>query len=405
MDVSTSVGTRRLFHWWFFLLSLVTAGVLGAHAVYAQSTECASVTIVIQQKLTLERQAFNARMTISNGLSGVSLENLSVTLNFQDRSGKPVVGTTDPNASGAAFFIQTPTLTGIPAIDGSASLAPSTGANISWLLIPAAGAGGALPTGAAYFIGATVSYTLKGEVTTVQVTPDYVVVQPQPSLQLDYFLPSQVLGSDPASNVVTPPVPFTLGVRVLNGGAGTSVNTRIDTAQPQIVDNKQGLLVAFQILQGFIQDQPAGQSLLLDFGNIASGAAQMGRWLMTASLNGHFTGFKASFSHADSLGGALTSLISSVNTHTLIGNVLVDLPGSDTVQDFLALDGDAYNVYQSSGVTSPVINQSSKAQLTPSAASYRLGFPATTGFVYVQLTDPSAGAHRPCTSLTSWKHG
>jgi len=106
--------------------------------------------------------------------------------------------------------------------------------------------------------------------------------------------------------------------------------------QKKPLQNRQGLAVHFRILNGFVGDQAAGKTLLLDFGDIAPGAAQTGRWNMTASLAGQFVEFNATFTHADALGGALTSLIRQVNTHEPIRDVLVELPGRDTVRDFMA---------------------------------------------------------------------
>src|SRR5690554_7801489 len=60
---------------------------------------------------------------------------------------------------------------------------------------------------------------------------------------------------------------------------------------------------------------------------------------METTLSGKFTEFTASVSHAAEYGGNLTSLIDGANTHFLIQDVLVDLPGRDSVNDFLAHDG------------------------------------------------------------------
>jgi hypothetical protein len=98
----------------------------------------------------------------------------------------------------------------------------------------------------------------------------------------------------------------------------------------------------------------AGKSLLLDFGDIAPQSAKMGRWLMQTTLAGRFTQFNASFVHADSLGGAVTSLIKEIVTHKLVRDVRVDLPGQDDVDDFLAEQGDGYRVYDSQGGDNPV---------------------------------------------------
>jgi hypothetical protein len=52
---------------------------------------CATVRIEIDQELVVERQAFDARMRISNGLDTVAIENLSVAVNFRDDAGNPVL--------------------------------------------------------------------------------------------------------------------------------------------------------------------------------------------------------------------------------------------------------------------------------------------------------------------------
>ena len=62
----------------------------------------------------------------------------------------------------------------------------------------------------------------------------------------------------------------------------------------------------------------------------------MGRWDMMTTLSGRFIDFTASYTHADELGGQLTSLIDTINTHTLVQDVLVDLPGRDGIRDYLA---------------------------------------------------------------------
>ena len=49
----------------------------------------------------------------------------------------------------------------------------------------------------------------------------------------------------------------------------------------------------------------------------------MGCWSMTASLTGSFTAFTASMTHADDLGGTVTSLLQSPTTYDLLGTVRV----------------------------------------------------------------------------------
>jgi uncharacterized repeat protein (TIGR01451 family) len=371
---------------------IATMELLLPAALKAQEAECAEVKIVIEQKLSLERQAFDAHMVIRNGLQSSALSNLKIELTYLDQNQQPVVVTTDPNAVGATFFERVDHMTGVNALDGSGALAAQTNADIHWLIIPAQGAGGDTASGRMYYIGAKVSYVLNGEALSVDVTPDYVVVRPQPLLELDYFLPKDVQGDDAMTPEAEPIEPFTLGVRVTNVGAGLSSKTTIESAQPKIVENRQGLLIDFRILGGYVGNQMLGKSLLLDFGDIPGHQAKMGRWMMETTLAGRFVEFNASFTHADSLGGAVTSLIKEVRAHTLVHDVLVDLPGHDDVYDFLAEAGSGYRVYDSLGATADVIEVSSQSSLTGSpSGNQRLTFIPAPGLIHAAQADPHMG--------------
>ena len=110
---------------------------------------------------------------------------------------------------------------------------------------------------------------------------------------------------------VEPPVPFTLGVRVKNTGGGTATATTIESAQPKIVENQQGLLIGFQILDSFVNDQPASKTLLINFGDVAPGKSKVGRWNMVTTLSGKFVDFSASYTH-DRPGGTFQMLSNDV---------------------------------------------------------------------------------------------
>ena len=114
---------------------------------------------------------------------------------------------------------------------------------------------------------------------------------------------------------------------------------------------------------------------------------------MTCSLSGQFVEFTADFSHADELGGELTSLITGgPYTHWLLRDVLVDLPGRDEIRDFLALDGGTLRVYESDSTTdTAVIDQSGVSSLEGSGEWFLLSVPVTAGFLYVKLPDPNGG--------------
>ncbi|MCP4498734.1 MAG: hypothetical protein GY822_02060, partial [Deltaproteobacteria bacterium] len=232
----------------------------------------------------------------------------------------------------------------------------------------------------------------------VDVYPDGILVKPMPEMALDYFLTRDVYADDPfTANVVEPPEPFTLGVRIRNNGSGVASQVELDTAQPTIVDNDLELLIDFRIISSEVDGQPAQQDLKINFGDIAPQGVSVGRWQMVSTLPGQFTEFTATVAHSDELGGQLTSLIpNNPLMHNLVRDVLVDLPGRDGVRDFLADDITTYRVYESNGVDTDVEDVSPFASLNLQGTSgtqrlYDLDFPATGSFVYARLADPFNG--------------
>ncbi|WP_265284513.1 fibronectin type III domain-containing protein [Verminephrobacter aporrectodeae] len=362
----------------------------------AQETVCARVKIEIKQELTLERQAFDAEMKIHNTTDTGVIENVSVVVKVTDEAGTPIAVTDDPNDLSAKFFLRLASRQNIRAVDGTGVVSPKTTSVINWLLIPAPGSAGVGPLGKKYLVGATLRYRFGGEDTVLDVAPDVITVKPLPLLSLDYFLTQDVWADDPLTPAIEPAEPFTLGVRVRNNGFATARRLKIDSAQPKIVANDQGLLVNFILSGSYVNDAPVQNTLLIDFGDLAPQTSKMGRWVMETKLAGKFTEFTAKFSHADELGGALTSILQATNAHFLIRDVRVDLPGRDPVRDFLARDGDVIRVYESDGMDTLVTDRSGVATLAVRSgadenANYRLTFPATDGFVHVRLPDPYNG--------------
>jgi hypothetical protein len=362
----------------------------------AQETVCASVKIQIKQELTLERQAFDAEMRINNTTDSGVIEGVSVVVKVMEENGAPVAISEDPNAVGPKFFLRLVSKQAIADVIGTGQVQPRTTAVINWLLIPAPGSAGTNPFGKKYLVGATLKYRFGGEEQTLDVSPAVITVKPLPLLTLDYFLTQDVFGDDPLTPEIEPIEPFTLGVRVKNSGFAAAKNLKIDSAQPKIIENNQGLQINFRLTGSFVDDAPAQNSLLINFGEIAAGKSKMGRWIMESTLAGKFTEFTASFTHADELGGSLTSLLKETNAHLLIRDVRVDLPGRDLVRDFLAKDGDVIRVYESEGLDTVVTDRSSVATLVATtgsggSATYRLSFPPTAGFSYVRLADPFNG--------------
>lgn len=392
------MNARQCFILPLFILTHCLFLLLLHEVVSAEEAICARVKIEIRQEVTFERQAFDAHMQINNGLTTIALEDVLVDVLFTNEAGEPVRATSNPDDSDALFFIRISSMDGIADVAGGGSVAPSTTADIHWLIIPAPASVADAPTGKLYFVGARLTYTLGGEEHVTEVTPDYITVKPMPLLQLDYFLPDEVYGDDPFTKEITEPsIPFSLGVRISNNGQGTAGKFKINSAQPKIIENEQGLLVDFLIEGSEVNGVVAPDTLLIEFGDISPGETTIGRWLMTCSLSGRFVEFKAEYSHADDLGGELTSLLEAVNTHFLVQDVLVDVTGRDGIRDFLGKDGDLYKLYESDAGISEVADLTSEVQLRlvqdlGNKAIYELLVPPTAGFLYCRFDDPQAGS-------------
>lgn len=396
--------TRVVGVWWFAWMALFAA------QVHAQESLCAVVKIEIAQELTLERQAFEANMRITNSLDSMPLENININIEFEDSDGNAVVASSNPSHSSAAFFISLDAHNNISSLsegdDGAITdgvIDPAEVGELRWLIVPTVGAGGDDGAGRLYYVGASLSFTYGGESQTIEVAPDTIVVKPQPNLVLDYFLPSEVNGDNPFTSEIEPVEPYNLGVRVANNGSGAAHSVKIESAQPKIVENERGLLVDFLITGSFVDDAPVNKTLLLNFGTIPAQSNTTGRWVMETSLTGRFTEFNASFTHADEFGGELTSLIEAVNTHFLLRDVRVDLPGRDAVRDFLAQDGNSVRVYESehTGTNQPdcsdclavtSLSGSLGGAVTGGSGINRtLSTTAALGPVHIKVTDPYEG--------------
>lgn len=368
---------------------------------------CAEVRIEILQELTMERQGFEALMRINNSLDSFELRDVSVSVNFEDADGNAVTATSDTSASDAAFFIRLDASQNVSGLEAGANgqvgygvIAPNSTGELRWLIIPTANAAGQLQDGKLYYVGARLSYSYGGKEEVVEVAPDSIVVIPQPALTLDYFLTQEIIGDDAFTPQIEPPEPYTLGVRLSNSGYGIARSVNIESAQPTIVENELGLAVDFKILGSYLAGGPSSPSLLINFGDIEPEGVKNGRWIMETNLSGRFTAFTASFTHADELGGQLTSLLQATNAHFLKRDVVVDLPGRDTVRDFLAYGptGGLY-VYESenTGLNETVCSNCAvvielSANLNHQGGTSTLSHDSEAGFSFAQVSDPYRGS-------------
>jgi hypothetical protein len=290
------------------------------------------VKLSLNQTATLERQAFDATLKITNGYPEFALQNLRVDVTVTDEDG---IDVTDRN------FIIATGLEGISSVEGNGSLGAGKAMTGTWQIIPGSNLGGTTMEGKVYYAKALISYYVNGRLVQTQTDGVPITILPQPKLTLNYYVPHKILSN----------TPFKLAVTVENSGYGEARNLNIDSGQLRITSNQAGLLTDFEIL-GSSFGSSSGNRFRLEFGNIAPGVyteeidpetneilGEMiptqvsGYWIVRWNLpvqgedevyEGEFRDFKATLTHKDYKGVQLNPLIVGVTTR-IIGKEDVEI--------------------------------------------------------------------------------
>lgn len=372
--------------------------LLGASGAFAQQQFqgwCARVKIEIEQELTLERIGFEATLTVTNNDGEDAITDFFAELTFEDPE-NPGEDASD------LFFVQPPEIQSVSSVDGDGVIQPTRTAVVRWFIIPKIAAGGEDPRGREYRVGCRLAGKLGGAdipEDNMIVIPATITVMPEPQLEITYFLPRDVQANNPFTETIESPIPFTLGVLVRNAGFGTARDLQIDSQQPRIVDNAQGLNLVAQLLGARVQDSPLDRaSLLVDLGDIEPGQTRKGAWDMITTLSGEFIDFNATYTHASELGGEETSVIASLDAHFFVREVLNDQPGRDDILDFLAVTDRNEDLipdalYESEGNVLPV-NHLTQTEVIEELddLEFVLGVNSDfEGWCYIRIEDPAQG--------------
>jgi subtilase family serine protease len=347
---------------------------------------CVQVRIQIDQTLTLTRSAFAATLRIENESTTDPLENVQADVIIKDAEG---------NVRTNLFAVQGPRATGFGGGALGRTIGTESEGSLEWTLVPSRDAAPLVPT--RYFVSGQFSYSVNGTSVNVPLAPTEITVVPNPSLNLKYFLQREVFSDDPfTESVVEPAKPFDLGLIVQNNGAGAANNVRLTSAQPRIIENVRGLPIEFRIIGTELNANPRTPSLSLDFENIGPGQAAVARFLMTATFQGTFTQYEATFTNNNGLGAPGLSIIDSVDIFSLIKTVKADRHSDDNLPDFMTNETpDPLNfpdrVHFSNGGVLPVtpirtfsVSVDAAAQRAVVSASSA----APAGFTYLRINDP-----------------
>ena len=172
-----------------------------------------------------------------------------------------------------------PTLDTLTAVDGTGTLAAGASGGATFTLIPGDSAAPAGPT--IYRVKGTLSYAVGGQTLAFPLFPAQITVLPNPSLELNYFIETQVFGDDPFTPELEPSVPFSLGLWARNAGGGTAGSVRIESGEPEIVENGRDLLIDFDLIGTQVGTEQRSPSLAVDLGDIGPGEVRVAQWLMT----------------------------------------------------------------------------------------------------------------------------
>jgi len=252
------------------------------------------VKFQLQQKLTLEREAFRATLAMNNSTGG-SATGVGAQLRIVDEAGNDASGN---------FTILDPELTGIDSLSGG-TIAPVTQATAAWLIGPKAGAGGT--SGKRYFASAHLVYDLGGSHFDTWSEARQFDVQPEPHLIIDYYLPSLVQNS----------VPFRMGFTIENRGPGYARGVTLQSGQPRIVENVSGTQISFAVWSCQVLGGGSSSSLTVPIGDVAPGQTARGYCTLFVDADGQFLDFTASYTHEGLGAQLLPSAIDAVRAHIL----------------------------------------------------------------------------------------
>ena len=252
-----------------------------------------------------------------------------------------------------------------------------------WILIPGDGLGGTDLEGQKYYCKAVMTYFLDGQLKETQTDAVEITVHPQPKLYLHYYVPRDVFAD----------IPFKLGVLVENEGDGYAYNFKIDSGQPEIVENFAGLLIDFRIVSSSFGSK-TGDIVRLVLGDIAPHSTAHGYWIMQCTLDGKFVEFTAELTHRAYKGVQINPLILDVTTEIIErDNLFAD--AQDPNNNFSLIDRDEdgfpdYLINLWSGLRLPIeIPQNVTVSKEPSDTDRTmvLEVPETAGYVCIVLPD------------------
>lgn len=361
---------------------------------------CSSVTLAIEQRMTMTRQAIRGTLTVVNGHESAELSDFKTWLTVYDADGE-LVGSD-------RLQIAVEDLDGFSGdsrLDAGWKLAHGTEGVATVLFIPTKKAA---PEGETlYTFTGEVSYLdpFSGLEVTRPLTPATLAIYPSPELYLTYFMQRDVLADDPLTpNVCESSEPAEFALVVANRGKGDARNVSLTTSQPRIVDNEKGLALEMRIvesrLNGAQSPMVPDEKIVNNFGDIPAGSASYAQWMIESNLLGHFTDYDVDVTHVSSYDNPDLSLLDGAEIHELIQGMTLpsgSVEETSAVRAFVvndrrdALDSPDRIFFSDDRADLPVFDDVA-AEVIVNGLSGTLSIsPRTSGWQYFSIPDPTYG--------------
>ena len=354
---------------------------------------CAGVTLQFSQTMMMTREAFEGTLRISNGHMTDPMENINVNIVIKDDDG---VDRTD------LFQINVKSLSQLTGVDGTGSIEAQTEGTVVFEMIPTIAA--APDTAQFYSFGGSFSFLdpFSGNELTYPLFPVRLQVNPSPNLHVDYFVSRHIISDDPLTDsIIEPTEPAEIAMMISNVGAGNANNVLLQSVQPQIVENQNGLLINFNIVETVMNGEIRSMGLTdIPFGTIESHTAGIAEWYFTSTLMARINHSTPRVVHNNSYGNPQLSLVTELNSHELIKAIRAYGSLEDGINDFFVNETTDFNhtpdkIYFSNGGTadvSKVIVANTEGILSDTNDVILLNVtPIAAGWNYACVDDPAQG--------------
>ena len=355
---------------------------------------CSTVTLEFGQSVVMTRQAFRGTLTVYNGNDEMPMRDFKLSLELRDPDGNL--------ATSRQFQINAESLTGFEgdlSLESGWSLGGKQTGVATILFIPTKYA--AIHEPKDYSFGGVISYVdpNTGLVVRHDLNPVTLTVKPTADLDLAYFMQRDVFGDNPFTKEVEKSEPAEFALIINNKGYGDANNVRMVTSQPQIVDNKKGLLIDFELISSQINGGAAslafGQSIANDFGTIEAHSQAYAQWWLQSSLLGHFIDYDVKATHVTSYGNENLSLLDSVAIHELIHGFTVEGGRGFLVNDIPDMNDLPDRVYFTDASINGVTMARDASVTQKGASEFLLSVASSkTGWNYGSLFDPTSGKQK-----------